>query len=294
MDFVLTNWEHRLNVREQNALRQHSALCHKSLAEFISIWPILRSLVRSEQDLRLIVKAAIESMVGTGITHVELRSTVVGYAAALGVSQIDSIHLVGEIIRSEGAMQGIKSGLILSFDRGLASSGIIHKVAPSLGDLYRNRSIIGIDITGDEEISEHESICMATKEAKRCAIPITFHAGETGKVENIYRAVEHHGAQRIGHATAIWNDRKIVDVLARNGVCVEVCITSNVVTGILSRPEEYPLNSLIAGGVPFVICSDNPALLETSLEKERDIVAKHWGQCFVESSDQASIGHSFL
>jgi len=68
-----------------------------------------------------------------------------------------------------------------------------------------------------------------------------------------------------------------VEELARRGIALEVCVTSNVWTGAVARLEEHPLRRLFDAGVPVVLNSDDPALFRTSVCEEYALAADAFG-----------------
>jgi len=102
------------------------------------------------------------------------------------------------------------------------------------------------------------------------------HAGEIGGSEEIWGAIEHMGAERIGHGIAAFRDRRLMDFLSEHVIPLEVCPTSNIRTGALARQlgtsqatlREHPLPALLRAGVPLCLSTDDPAMFETTLRGE--------------------------
>ena len=100
---------------------------------------------------------------------------------------------------------------------------------------------------------------------------VTIHAGETGRSENVRAAVELFASDRIAHGTAAGGDPWLMEFLAKQDVCVEVCPIGNRLTGALPPEIAHPLCDLYEHGVPFVICSDNPAIHERGLIEDHKV-----------------------
>ncbi len=102
------------------------------------------------------------------------------------------------------------------------------------------------------------------------------HAGEIGGAESVREAVDLLGAERIGHGIAVMHDRALAETLARAGVSLEVCPTSNLRTGALARQlgraaarvEDHPVRLFLEHGPPFTLSTDDPAMFQTSLDGE--------------------------
>ena len=76
-------------------------------------------------------------------------------------------------------------------------------------------------------------------------------------------------ADRIGHGTAAGKDPALLELLSAKGICVEVCPISNRLTGAVPVNEAHPLQEFSRYGVPFVICSDNPAIHQRGLADDQ-------------------------
>jgi len=76
-------------------------------------------------------------------------------------------------------------------------------------------------------------------------------------------------ADRIGHGTAAGKDPELLDLLSAREVCIEVCPISNRLTGAVPQNEAHPLQEFRRHGVPFVICSDNPAIHQRGLAEDQ-------------------------
>jgi adenosine deaminase len=97
---------------------------------------------------------------------------------------------------------------------------------------------------------------------------VTIHAGEFGGAANIQWAIEQCQADRVGHGLAMVSDSKLLDSIVKQGTCIEVCLTSNLLTGRLAKLDDHPVTRFIEAGVNFVLCSDNPAVHQKPLSAE--------------------------
>ena len=138
---------------------------------------------------------------------------------------------------------------------------------------FQNRGVVGFGIGGDERQGPAELFADIYREAQESGLRRTAHAGETGGPENVIQAVALLGAERIGHGLAAARDAKVMDFLAERRIPLEVCISSNVATGVLQEFGDHPLRRLIQAGVPLTLNSDDPGLFATSLQREMLLAA---------------------
>ena len=102
------------------------------------------------------------------------------------------------------------------------------------------------------------------------------HAGEIGGPEAVREAVELLGAERIGHGIAVMRDARTMDFLAARQVPLEICPTSNLLTGALARQlgradakrEDHPLRRFFTHGLGVTLSTDDPAMFHTNLVSE--------------------------
>jgi aminodeoxyfutalosine deaminase len=112
--------------------------------------------------------------------------------------------------------------------------------------------------------------------AKRAGLHLTAHAGESTGPESIRAALE-LGAERIGHGIAAANDPDLMRELFERDVPLEICITSNLVTGVVKRVEDHPVRRLFDAGVPITLNTDDPAMFGCSLTGEYELAARAFG-----------------
>ena len=81
-------------------------------------------------------------------------------------------------------------------------------------------------------------------------------------------AVEKLGAERIGHGLRASDDPDLLDFLARRDITLELCPTSNLMTGAVRTPGEYPLRKFIENGVRVTLNADDPEIFGITLSNE--------------------------
>ena len=138
-------------------------------------------------------------------------------------------------------------------------------------------SIIGIGIGGDERRTGAEPFRELYFEARDTGLRLTAHAGETVGPESIWGALRELKADRIGHGLRATDDPKLVRYLAAKQVPVEVCITSNVLTGCCAAVEQHPLRQLFDAGVLVTLNTDDPDMFRTTLTREYQIAQQMFG-----------------
>ncbi|ASI67869.1 adenosine deaminase [Diaphorobacter nitroreducens] len=242
----------------------------KSLAEYLTPWQVLRLFPKKRANLDRLAHAVLASLAENAVRFVELRSSVLYLTGLQSCTPAQALERLIESTGSAAQHHGIRRGLILTVTRGDYGASNLATLLQAYEDLGRPKDVVGLDLAGDEEMPYPAELPAMIRKAKdRYGFGITIHAGETGRVENVRAAVDLFLADRIGHGTAAGKDPDLLNLLSAKGVCVEVCPISNRLTGAVPRDEAHPLQEFRRHGVPFVICSDNPAIHQRGLADDQ-------------------------
>lgn len=238
----------------------------KTLLNYLKPWDILRLIPSKQDNLQILIKSAFEKLKQDNIKFIELRSTVIYLSLLFQKNLVDSLAILLQELTSASISFEIPYGLILTIPRGEYSLVYISQLLQAYDNLGRPSEIVGLDLAGNEDITVSSDLALKFKSAKHdFGLNITIHAGETGNFKNIEEAILKYGADRIGHGTAAEQSPQIMDLLVKKDICVEICPISNRRTGAVKAKEAHPVKTFIKNNVPFVICSDNPSIHNSSL-----------------------------
>lgn len=244
----------------------------QSLASYLTPWQALRLFPKKSKNLDRIANAVFSGLVENAVRFVEIRSSVLYLAHLQNCSPTHALELLINSTRNAAIRYGVRRGLILTVTRGDYGAVCLSTLLQAYQDLGEPNDVVGLDLAGDEEIAYPSELPSLFRKAKdRFGFGVTIHAGETGRVENVQAAVELFGADRIGHGTAASNDIHLLEKLATQDICIEVCPISNRLTGAVPADQAHPLQVFRRFGVPFVICSDNPAIHQRGLADDQAI-----------------------
>ncbi len=241
----------------------------KSLLEYLKPWQVLRLIPNSRSSLKLIIENAFLNLKRDNVKFAEIRNSVI-YIALLNNVSVDIVlfWLLTDIEEASNKYD-IRSGLILTVSRSEYAPEHLRKLLNAYKKLGCPKYVLGVDLAGNELISPPNETAQLFQEAKhKYGLGVTVHAGETGNFENIRKAVVEFGADRIGHGSAAPKSNSIMDLLKEHDVCVEVCPISNRLTRAVAESEAHPVVKFIENNVPFVICSDNPAIHASNLSED--------------------------
>jgi len=132
---------------------------------------------------------------------------------------------------------------------------------------YCNSSVVGFGIGGDERQAPPEVFREVYAYAADHGLRLTAHAGETAGPGSVWGALNIR-AERIGHGLTAAQDPELVEELSTRQVPVEICLTSNLRTGVCASLAEHPLRNYFEQGVMATLNTDDPAMFGTSLNRE--------------------------
>ncbi len=185
-----------------------------------------------------------------------------------------TIRLIVQELRAARAY-GTEFSLIVDVTRNFGAESAMRtaQIAASLA----GEGVIGIGLGGDEARFPPELFTRVYAFARAQGLRTVAHAGEAAGAQSVRDALDHLGAERIGHGIRALEDPAVVAMLRDRRIPLEVCPTSNRLTGVASLDAPQPFIELDAAGVLVAIDADDPALFGTSIAREYAIVAHEAG-----------------
>jgi adenosine deaminase len=155
---------------------------------------------------------------------------------------------------------------------------------------YRGKGVVGFDLAGGEAgfpAADHKA---AFENALKHGMACTCHAGEADGPESVRQAVHVCGAQRIGHATHLIQDKALTEYVNRERIALEICLTSNVQTRAAATYATHPLREYYDRGMNVVLNTDNRLMSGVNLTDEYVHAANDIGFSFDELATMALNG----
>ena len=128
--------------------------------------------------------------------------------------------------------------------------------------------LIAMDLAGNEAEIKTEPFYGVIKEARQSGLHVTIHAGEWGPATNVKEAIEHLGAERVGHGVRVLEDENVVALARERGTAFEVCMTSNYQSGVIGSLDTHPLMRMLEAGLNVTINTDDPSISRITLSHE--------------------------
>jgi len=247
---------------------------YEDFSGFLLAFKAVSERLRDPEDYELVTYRLMQKLHPQGVVHAEV------YISA-GIIHWRE-HEFAPLL--EGAERGRKRG---ERDFGISLYWILDAVrhfgpdyAQRVADeaiQLKSHNVVGIGIGGDERRAGPELFRDVYAHAGSHGLKLTAHAGETVGPESIWSAVRDLKADRIGHGLHAIDDPELVRYLANNQIPVEVCITSNLVTGCCRHLAEHPVRKLFDAGVLVVLNTDDPDMFHTSVTREYEIARDVFG-----------------
>jgi adenosine deaminase len=142
---------------------------------------------------------------------------------------------------------------------------------------YKGAGVVGFDLAGAEEhfpAKKHrEAFFLILNNNINC----TVHAGEAFGPASIAQAVHYCGAHRIGHGTRLREDPDLMNYVNDHRIALEMCLSSNVQTGAVTRLEDHPVKYYLDQGLRVTLNTDNRLMSNTDLCKEYALGVRNCG-----------------
>jgi adenosine deaminase len=231
-----------------------------------------------DAQLRVAAEAA-QDLAADGVVYAEVR-----YAPELFTERGMDLDEIVETVQAgfrEGeklaaaAGHRIRIGTLLCAMRQNARSMEIAELAVR----YRDLGVVGFDIAGPEAGYPPTRNLDAFEYLRQQNAHFTIHAGEAFGLPSIWEALQHCGAERLGHGVRIMDDIKVnPDGSAELGrlagyvrdrrIPLEMCPSSNVQTGAAASIAEHPIGLLSKLRFRVTVNTDNRLMSHCSMSSE--------------------------
>src|SRR5580704_10805092 len=201
---------------------------YKDFTGFLLAFKTVTEELQTSEDYELITYRLMEKLKGQNVLHAEVYVSV---GVCLWRKQdFDSVFAGLERGRERGERDfGIS--LLWIFDAVRQFGPEKAQRVAELAAQYKSSSVVGFGIGGDERQAAPELFRDVYTFAAQHGLRLTAHAGETAGPGSVWGALN-LPAERIGHGLTACQDPELVEALSTRQIPVEICITSNLRTGI--------------------------------------------------------------
>jgi adenosine deaminase len=239
---------------------------------FLSRFATLRNFYCAPEVIQRIAYEAVEDAAADNITYMELRFTPKALARRMGFPLDEVAKWVCDAVKSAQEKFSIKVKLIIAMNRHESLEEATQMAHSAIA--LHEQGVVGIDLCGQENGYPAAPFANIILEAAKAGLGITIHGGEWAEADNIRYAIERLGATRIGHGVRVFDDFSVVELAHERGVVFEVCPTSNIHSGVVSRMIYHPIRRMIAHDLKITINTDDPSVSNITLTDELYTAAK--------------------
>lgn len=242
---------------------------YRSVNDFGALYQAVNNLLHTHDDFASSVTAVARNLATQNVSYAEISITPLNHLRN-GVRRCDVMAgLEAGRVRAE-----METGVKVRWCVAATGRGSVEDAEDALDFALamEEGSVVSFGIGGPEV--PRRDFAGVFRRAKEAGFHLAPHAGERCGPDEVWSAIVDLGAERIGHGIRSVEDAKLVKYLRDHRIPLEVCPTSNVMTGIVPSIDEHPVGEMLSNGLIIVLNSDDPTLFATDLTSEYYLVAE--------------------
>jgi adenosine deaminase len=244
-----------------------------SLEEALERFFLAQRSFRSYEAVRRITREAVEDLDADGIRLAELRFSPDYLCSPAGLDWDGVLEAIRQGVQDTAHLD-VTVGLVSIFSRDFGEASAARTVEWTVRNAER---FVGFDIAGPELGYPPQRYAELTRPIRASGLGLTAHYGESGPPEYPRAAIETLGVRRLGHGVSVAHDREVTALARDRGVTLEVCPTSNRLTGAVPSLQDHPALRLLQEGVGVCLNTDDPGLFGIDLTHEFQVARDHLG-----------------
>jgi len=247
---------------------------YKDFQDFLKAFKLVTLLLETPSDYAVATARLIEELAKQNVMYAEIT-----FAAGVVLWKKQPLEAIFEAMASAArAAQEVLGVRVQWIFDAIRHFGVDHtREVLHWAERFRSLGVVALGIGGDETRAAAELFREVFREARELGLHAVAHAGEVSGPESVRQAVEALGAERIGHGLTAARDPAVLALLRDRRIPLEVCLTSNVATGVLRRVEDHPLLQFLDARLMVTLNTDDPAMFSTDLTGEYLLAARTFG-----------------
>lgn len=246
-----------------------------SFAAFVEMYVAATDVLRERSDWERLADEVLADHLAEGAVYVELIFDAINYRNRFA-TEAECWALVFDVFEEASERLGLAVGWMPGIGRGERDSRASIDLA-EFAVAHRDRGVVSFGLWNDEVGHPPEEFVEPMRIAREGGLQITPHLGELDRGDHMATALDLLGVTRILHGVRAVEVPGLVDRLATEGVCLDVCPTSNVMTGVFDSYAALPLPALLDAGVKCSVNADDPLLVGSSLLGEYELCRREFG-----------------
>lgn len=246
-----------------------------SQAELLQRFELPIALMQTTAALARVTTELVEDKAADRVRYLEIK-----WAPAVhcerGLTIDDVITAVGTAARQAAQRCGVVVTLTVVAMRSAAPEATARLARIAVA--HRAGGVTGFDLAGYEAADPDPTLHTEAFEIARAGgLGVTLHAGELLDDGSLVRRALELRPDRVAHGASAVADAEVVAALIAHDVTLDVCPTSNLQAGTVSRFADHPLPELIRRGVPVTINTDDTTISDITLSEELLACVEHLG-----------------
>ena len=216
-------------------------------------------IIKEPSDYTEIARRIFQKHLDQNVRYVEL---------SFHAGMIEFLQMPGkEII--EAIRSAVPPGLEVRIFMGMSRNSYSEYLGATLEDAVATwDGLHGIDLHGPEDLPVLDWVPRLWQVARANGRTLKAHSGEFGPAKNVASAVSKLGVKRIQHGIHASKDKEVMELLAGEGVTLDICPISNYKLRVFDQWENYPIREFMDRGIRCTISTDDPLSFANRLTDE--------------------------
>ena len=146
--------------------------------------------------------------------------------------------------------------------------------------IEKKADFVAMDLADNELAVGPAPFVPLFEKAKSEGFFVTIHAGEAEgpqAARNIRDSIDMLHADRIGHGVRILEDLEVLDFVRERGTVLELCPTSNWLSGVCPTKEAHPFRHIMEAGIRTTLNTDDPGIMNIDILDEYKLLRDGMG-----------------
>lgn len=244
------------------------------LMAFIARFQHMTAVLVDAEACRRVAYENVLDAKAEGIDYIELRYSPWFMAETHGLQPAEVMEACADGVRAAERDTGVRANIIGILSRHYGPEVCLRELDAILA--HRDH-VVAVDLAGDEARFPAGLFKDHFRRVRDAGLHVTIHAGEADGPASVWSAIRDLGAERIGHGFRSIEDPALVEYLAKEGIGLECCPTSNLHISAVENYASHPIKALADQGVKFCLNTDDPGISNIDIAHEYDLAAPATG-----------------
>jgi adenosine deaminase len=229
---------------------------------FLALYLAACNVLCTPADLARLVREVAEDGAAAGAAYIEPSIYLPRHRERFG-SDDQTLEIILNAARQSAADTGVGIGIMVAANRSAPPSDALEQA--HLAARYVGQGVVSFGMGNDEARFPPEPFADAFAVTHEAGLINAPHAGEVAGAASVRGALDTLQPQRIQHGVRALEDPALVERIARDGICLDVCPISNVALGVVASLAEHPLPRLLDAGARVSLNCDDPLFFGNDL-----------------------------